>query len=53
MIRVALAVAVGGAGSVSKFGAGTLRLLGTNGLSAGDLRVLGGTLVVDDRRVGS
>lgn len=45
-------VAIGGAGSVSKFGDGTLRLLGANGLPAGDLRVLGGTLVLDDQRVG-
>ena len=45
-------LAITGAGSVSKFGAGTLRLLGANGLPAGDLRVQAGTLVLDDQRVG-
>ncbi len=44
--------AITGAGAVSKFGDGILRLLGDSTLSTGDLRVLGGALVVDDRRVG-
>ena len=42
-----------GAGRVSKFGAGRIALVGNGLLPTGDLRVLEGTLAVDDRRVGS
>ena len=42
-----------GAGSVSKFGLGRIALTGAGTLPSGDLRVLEGTLAVDDRRVGA
>lgn len=42
-----------GAGSVSKFGLGRISLEGTGLLPTGDIRVLEGTLAVDDRRVGA
>jgi autotransporter-associated beta strand protein len=42
-----------GAGSVSKFGLGRIALTGDGLLPTGAIRVLEGTLAVDDRRVGS
>lgn len=42
-----------GLGSVSKFGLGRISLEGTGLLPTGPIRVLEGTLAVDDRRVGA